>query len=169
MDTTAGVPILEMESDCVVNRLISFDEPVGVLRHLKYFTMNVVLTLGFDQRIEHPDDPFLDTMLQLIETSMQHADPFFDRRAFLPLIMGFIDWCTGTEKKLTRLMEEVRDPILQQLIRDGINSDQECLVKKLNDMKDEDVNDKAIIGACCESFLMHSTTGYVTQVLKNPF
>lgn len=161
--------ILEKESDCVVNRLISFgDKPmgVGVLRHLKLFTMNVILTLGFDQRIEHPDDPLFNTILRLIETSIQHADPFFDRRAFLPVIMGIIDWCTGTEKKLTRLMEQVRDPILQQLIRDGIDSGKECLAKKLNDMKDEDVNDKAIIGAMCECLLMqHFATAGNTCII----
>lgn len=144
--------IIEIESDYVVNRLISSDELKGVLRHLKHFTMNVVLTLGFGHRIEHPDDSFFDTWLRLIETSMQHADPFYDRRAFLPFIMGAIDWCTGTEKKLTHLMTQVRDPMLQQLIQDGVNSDKECLVKKLNDMKDEDVNEKAIIGACCKFY-----------------
>lgn len=150
----ASMEIIEIESDYVVNRLISSDELKGVLRHLKHFTMNVVLTLGFGHRIEHPDDSFFDTWLRLIETSMQHADPFYDRRAFLPFIMGVIDWCTGTEKKLTHLMTQVRDPMLQQLIQDGVNSDKECLVKKLNDMKDEDVNEKAIIGACCKFYAM---------------
>ncbi|KAI7881898.1 cytochrome P450 [Lichtheimia hyalospora FSU 10163] len=157
------VDILELESDCVLNRLISFDEqPVGVLRHLKLFTMNIALTLGFAQRIEHPDDPMFDTFMQLIETSIQHADPLFDRRAFLPLIMGLVDWCAGTEKKLTRLMEQVRDPLLQQLIQDGIKSDQACLVKKLDTMRDDDVNDKAIIGTCYDFLVAGTDTASTT-------
>lgn len=143
--------ILDKEADCVVDRLLSNDEPVSVLKEIQWSALNVNLMLGFGYRIDHPEDPFFEQLIDLITVSVQHADPTFDRREFLPFIMGLVDWWHQKSKKLAWYMTQVRAPIMQKLIRHGLDGDTECLAKKLHAMKDgKDVDDETVISTCCK-------------------
>ncbi|CDS04181.1 hypothetical protein LRAMOSA07136 [Lichtheimia ramosa] len=141
--------ILDKEADCVVDRLLSNDEPVSVLKEIQWSALNVNLMLGFGYRIDHPEDPFFEQLIDLITVSVQHADPTFDRREFLPFIMGLVDWWHQKSKKLAWYMTQVRAPIMQKLICHGLDGDTECLAKKLHAMKDgKDVDDETVISTC---------------------
>ena len=142
--------ILNKEANCVVDRLLSNEEPVSVFKEMQWSSLNANLMLGFGYRIEDPDDPFFEQLMVLITVSIQHADPTFDRREFLPFIMGIIEWWNQKSKKLAWYMATVRAPIMNKLIRHGVEGDKECLAKKLHAMKDgKDVDDETVTSTCC--------------------
>ncbi|CDH49792.1 cytochrome p450 [Lichtheimia corymbifera JMRC:FSU:9682] len=142
--------IISKEADCLVDRLLSNKEQaVGVLKEIQWSALNVNLMLGFGYRIDNPEDPFFDELIDLINMSVQNADPTFDRREFLPLIMGIFDWWHQTSKKFAWYMTKVRAPIMQKLIHHGLQSDTDCMAKKIHAMKDGmDVDDETVISSC---------------------
>ncbi|CDH49791.1 cytochrome p450 [Lichtheimia corymbifera JMRC:FSU:9682] len=141
--------IISKEADCLVDRLLSTKEAVSVFKEIQWSALNVNLLVGFGCRTDHPEDPFCEELIDLINTSVEKADPIIDRQEFLPFIMRIFDWWHQTSKTFAWYSTKVRDPIMQKLIRHGLKSDMDCMAKKMHAIKDgKDVDDETVLNTC---------------------
>ncbi|KAJ8658608.1 hypothetical protein O0I10_005648 [Lichtheimia ornata] len=142
--------IISKEADYLADRLLSNKEQaVSVFKEIQWSALNVNLLVGFGYRIDHPEDPFCEQLIDLINTSVQKADPIIDRKEFLPFIMATFDWWYQAFKTFAWYRTKVRDPIMQKLIHHGLKSDMDCMAKKMHAMKDgKDVDDETVLNAC---------------------
>lgn len=143
--------IISKEADCLVDRLLSTNEAVSVFKEIQWSALNVNLLVGFGCRTDHPEDPFCEELIDLINTSVEKADPIIDRQEFLPFIMRIFDWWHQASKTFAWYSTKVRDPIMQKLIHHGLKNDMDCMAKKFHTMKDgKDVDDETVLNACCK-------------------
>lgn len=147
--------ILHKEADYAVKRLLASSNgpPTAVFNALHQSTLNVTLMLGFNYRIEDPEDPFLAKIFDLITISIDSNEHLYDRRAFFPITMTLVDWWKQTYKKLVRVGKEIRPMVLQELARHGSDSDRECLFQVVDAIRDgKDIDDEAVRSLCCKYY-----------------
>ena len=145
--------ILHKEADYAVKQLLSSSNkpPLAIFNLMHQSTLNVTLMLAFNYRIEDPEDPFLAKILDLITKSIENNESLYDLRAFMPFIMGIVDWWKQTHKDLIRTRTETHAAVLERLVRHGLESDSECLAKVVFAVRDgEDIDDEAVGSICCK-------------------
>ena len=62
--------------------------------------------------------------------------PHNDLGAILPML-SIVDTLLGREKMFKRFIENVRDPLYNKLLKMAVDSDQDCLFKRLDQQKEE--------------------------------
>ncbi|KAI7881896.1 cytochrome P450 [Lichtheimia hyalospora FSU 10163] len=158
--------ILHKEADYTVKQLLASSNkpPLAIFNLLHQSTLNVTLMLAFNYRIEDPEDPLLAKLLDLITISVDNNESLYDPHAFMPFIMGIVDWWKQTQKNLIRMSTEMRPAVIERLIRHGLESDSECLAKTVYAIRDgEDIDDEAVGSICFELLAAGSPTTAVAM------
>ncbi|SAL99656.1 hypothetical protein [Absidia glauca] len=123
--------ILDYESDCMVEQLLTRTAQQGQLDPmltLNVAALNVVLMIVYGQRVESVDDPFFKLIMDFVRPSVKHLGVEGPISQFLP-VFGFLDTLMGTKRFFLNYLATVRDPLLQRLIEQGVQSDKDCLIK----------------------------------------
>ncbi|KAI9492124.1 cytochrome P450 [Zychaea mexicana] len=111
---------------------------VNILKSLQVGTLNLIMQTFFAKRAESLDDPLAITMIDLTGTSIKLSAPDQDMPTFLPAFSAlFGPWFKSNEKEMREFVHEKRDPVYWRLIREALESDEDCFVKILYELKDE--------------------------------
>lgn len=141
--------IISRESEYLIKYLTSAsfaNGSVSLIKPLQFFSMNVILQASLGKRVDSPHDPEFREIVRVIDQSMKFAGVAEDISSFLP-ILTVLDVVYRKERKLKRFIEEVRNPLFRRLIKESLDSGEECLAKWFYEYKDEEVDDHGILVA----------------------
>ncbi|KAJ8657340.1 hypothetical protein O0I10_006893 [Lichtheimia ornata] len=141
--------LIGRESDFLIKYLTSAsfaNGSVSLIKPLQFFSMNVILQAALGKRVDSPNDPEFREIVRVIDQSMKFAGVAEDISSFLP-ILTVLDVIYRKERKLKKFIEEVRNPLFRRLIKESLDSGEECLAKWFYEYKDEEVDDHGILVA----------------------
>ncbi|KAG2228137.1 hypothetical protein INT45_009183 [Circinella minor] len=132
-------PILERESDFIVEHLLKTTEEKGsidVVKPLQFATMNFLFVTCLGKRATSVNDPMFVEVIGIIDINMKMCGVAEDTAWFLP-ILSLVDTVTGKEAKQKAFIRERRNPTFRRLIKEALERDEDSLVKNLYALKDE--------------------------------
>ncbi|KAI8144958.1 cytochrome P450 [Fennellomyces sp. T-0311] len=110
---------------------------INPVKYLQLASLNLILTTCYAKRAKSIDDELFTSIVQYVEDSVAFGNPVNDISAFIP-IMKVLDLFTGKKKKAEGMrLLEVRDRIFKGLIKDARESNEKCLIKTLDEIKEE--------------------------------
>ncbi|KAI7864069.1 hypothetical protein BDF14DRAFT_1272458 [Spinellus fusiger] len=139
---------LQFEASCFIDRLIkdgSTGEGLCPSKDIALMSLNTVLKVCFGNRISSKDDPLFMDIINIINQSMLFGGLGENIDTFIPALR-FITYFKGNDKKGRYLMENVRNPLYRELIKQALERDEDCLAKIVkNSEKKDRYNDDDII------------------------
>ena len=132
-------PILERESDFIVEHLLKTTEEKGsidVVKPLQFATMNFLFVTCLGKRATSVEDPMFTDVIGIVDINMKMCGVAEDTAWFLPAL-SFVDTLTGKEAKQKAFIRDRRNPTFRRLIKEALERDEDNLVKNLYALKDE--------------------------------
>ncbi|KAI9262143.1 cytochrome P450 [Phascolomyces articulosus] len=117
-------------------RVTETNGSINPLKTLQLATMNIITLTAFGERFPSTDDPMFRTLVDLAERTLTYAGIMGDTGAFFPKL-GWIDVISGRRRKLRGFVKEFRDKPLAVLIDRARKSQNDCLVKTIDMMKEK--------------------------------
>ncbi|KAI9490810.1 cytochrome P450 [Zychaea mexicana] len=142
--TVSGLShVLELEADALVQRLLDTsakDGQVDIVEPLQLAAMNGILTIGFGKRASSINDPLFQAVMGNLNEAIRHANMVRDMRVFLPAFSLF-DYLF--RPGMHGFVEKDTNPLYRRLIKEGLESNADCLVKRLSQL--DYLDEKALI------------------------
>lgn len=126
------------ENQELIERLIKKTEQEGSVHPMKPIcmaAMNFILGTCFGRRNESENDPVFKQVVEMMEKGLKVAGVENDISSFLP-ILSFLDVLSRRGKFFENHIKNLRDPVMKGLVKGALETDQDNLLKRLNDLKE---------------------------------
>lgn len=134
--------MIEYEADSLLERLVSVsqqDGGVSPFKTLQLASLNVILSTCFARRADSLDDPLFLDIVHYVDEHVSFAGLENDLPAFLPIfhwIEKLGSQARTKQQKSDRLLQ-TRNRLFRSLVQQARQSDQDCFVKTLDNIKAE--------------------------------
>jgi hypothetical protein len=143
---TEYMKLIEEEATKLVDRLIAYSEAengVNPNKHLHLNSLNIVFTVGFGKRYTCIEDPQFSHLSECIERTMLLGSLENDLANFIPAY-SIVDYFAGSETIMRNFIENERNPIYRELMKEGLKKESPNVVKSLEEF-DITANEKLVI------------------------
>lgn len=143
---TEYMSLIEEEATKLVDRLIAYSEAengVNPNKHLHLNSLNIVFTVGFGKRYACIEDPQFFHLSECIERTMSLGSLENDLASFIPAY-SIVDYFAGSETVMRNFIENERNPIYRELMKEGLTREGPNVVKSLEEF-DITADEKLVI------------------------
>lgn len=137
---------IKAEAVALADRFIRYskvENGVNPTKHLHLNSINIIFMAGFGKNFSSIEDPDFATISAVTEKAMGLAGMEHDLPNFLP-IMTIVDYCSGKHAMMKNFIDNVRNPVYRELIREALERDGPNLVKSLGEFNFTD-DEKLVI------------------------
>lgn len=124
------------EADELVSRLMSNQDGIDPLKTFQFTSMNIILTTCLGKRAKDMNDPLFCNVVGVVDEGMKLCGADNDMSTFLP-IMDLFDVFVRKERGFRDFVEKKRNPLFRRLLKEALESDTDCLLKSMYDLKEE--------------------------------
>ncbi|KAI9309013.1 cytochrome P450 [Cunninghamella echinulata] len=153
--------MITQEADQLMDRLLKDSKSLGPIDPSDYYnivTLNVMLQTTFGKKVSSMEDPFYKEMMAIVEESVQLGRLASDITTLFPFL-SFLNVFSKKQQRFHHFTYKIHHPFYKRIIEEAMESNRNCFVRKLYDLKDEyDLDDENIavtvsdiIGAGSES------------------
>ena len=127
------------------------DGQVDVFKPLQLITLNMALMITFASYVASVHDPLFTTLVSYVDRGVDYVSPLGDISMQLPHLAWIIDLFTQKEKAMADFSFKERDPYYYHLVQKALASEQDCIAKAMNEIKDGiQITDETVMIACRE-------------------
>ncbi|KAI7871317.1 cytochrome P450 [Spinellus fusiger] len=149
--------VLQFETSYLINQLIkngNTNEGVDPFHDIAFRSLNVVLRVSLGTRMDSTEDPAFKDIVDIMQLSLLYGSIDEDIDAYIPALK-FISYIQNKDKRNRDFINNLRDPVLRRMIKEALERDVDCLVKRIKESEDvfnEDdmtlnfIQDEMIIG-----------------------
>ncbi|KAI7881066.1 cytochrome P450 [Lichtheimia hyalospora FSU 10163] len=125
------------------------DDQVDVFKPLQLITLNMALMITFASHAASVRDPLFTTLVNYVDRGVDYVSPLGDISMQLPHLARIIDLVTQKEKAMADFSFKERDPYYYHLVQKALASEQDCIAKAMDDIKDGiHITDETVMIAC---------------------
>ncbi|KAI7872656.1 cytochrome P450 [Spinellus fusiger] len=149
---------IQFETSYLINQLMnngSIAEGIDPLSLLTFRSLNIMSRVCLGTRFKSLDDPLFVKFIDINRLSMEYQGIVENIDAYIP-ILKYINYIRDNNRKKRDFVNNLRTPVLKQLLVESIEKNEDCVVKRMQNSKasitydDEDmlmiVNDVMIGG-----------------------
>lgn len=141
------MPMLEKESDYLIERLTANPDGIDPRQALQVMTMNAVLLTCFGIRATSVDDPLFQEIVNYVDEALATGGFEGDLTEILPIMKLLDKFGQRTKQRQVQLaLLEKRNAIFERLIKQALDSKKDCFTRHFYNILDEhELDDKDII------------------------
>ncbi|KAI7904795.1 cytochrome P450 [Cokeromyces recurvatus] len=153
---------IECEVERTVQQLIEQTKMHGYVNPIPFvrcLSMNIILQVGFGiSGVSSPDDPLFKELVHIIKTSLYFTGAFRDMSTYFPFF-SFLDVIFRRKQKMKAFFYNDYFPLFQRLVKMARESDQDNLVKKIDNIKDDlEIDDRNLTAIMSEVLIAGGDT-----------
>ncbi|KAI9016367.1 cytochrome P450 [Phycomyces nitens] len=131
--TTDIESVIDIAVDCFL-QASDRDGAVDPFPFIKMCTFSVMLKTFFGKTIESLENPLLQDIIYMADGIVKYISPEQDIGSFLPLF-SWINRFSSQRKEMTAI-SELRNNTLLRLVKEAVEGDADCLVKRVHGLKE---------------------------------
>lgn len=129
------------------------DGQVDVFKPLQLITLNMALMITFASHAASIHDPLFKTLVDFVDRGIDYASPLGDVNMQLPHLAWIIELFTQNEHAMADFSFKERDPYYYNLVEKALASDQDCIAKAMDALRDDvHVTEETVMIACREFY-----------------
>ncbi|KAI7867264.1 cytochrome P450 [Spinellus fusiger] len=133
---------IQFETTHLIDQLMSHRKNDGVdpFHDLTFRSLNVMTRVCFGTRFESTNDPIFISFLEIIYLTMLYLGVDENIDTYLPAL-GFISYLKGRDRKRQDFINNLRNPVFRKMIKEAIEKDEDCVVKRMRNIEDKSLYD----------------------------
>lgn len=125
------------------------DGQVDVFKPLQLITLNMALLITFASHAASVHDPLFKTLVDYVDRGIDYVSPLGDINMQLPHLAWIIELFTQNEHAMADFSFKERDPYYYNLVEKALASDQDCIAKAMDALRDDvHVTEETVMIAC---------------------
>ncbi|KAI7873064.1 cytochrome P450 [Spinellus fusiger] len=129
---------IQFETNYLIDQLMnhgSIAERIDPLSLLTFRSFNIMSRICLGTRFESLDDPTFVKFIDINRLSMEYQGMSENIDSYIP-ILKYINYIRDNDRKKRDFTNNLRTPVLKQLIVNSIEKDEDCIVKRMRNSKD---------------------------------
>ncbi|KAI7871338.1 cytochrome P450 [Spinellus fusiger] len=162
--------VIEYEMNSLIDKLIKHGdtaEGVDPSQHITFSFCNVMARVCLGTPFESEDDPSFAKYIEINHLSALYSGFIENIDSFLPAL-SFLDYFLDKEKKRSCFVNNLRNPVFKGMIAKALESDKDCLVKRMKDANKDNLYDEDDILMIFNDMLLGGT-GTISVTLSWAF
>ncbi|KAI7866128.1 cytochrome P450 [Spinellus fusiger] len=126
---------MQFETSHLIDQLIkngSTNEGVDPFNNIALQSLNVILRICLGTRMDSIEDPNFQNIVDIVQLTLLYGGVDENIDAYIPAL-SFISYLKGTSNRNRDFIDNLRNPVLERMIKQAIERNEDCLVKIMRD------------------------------------